>query len=250
MNVTVSPNAAPGTVQVTAVTGLQLVTNQTVVEVHAADPATLSVRVPMINPDTGLQGAPAGGQFLIDAAGLPVDVAGWSIKVGGLDASFVRTDDGKLLVDVPVSVALGPQAVEISSPAGPAAPPVLMQIDAAPPRILVLVNSSYLLPDTSNPMRAGDHVLLLVAGLGDDAAAIPLDSLHIHLGDLQLPAASVTDTAGGVQWVEVVLPDGSGSDNLQGLRIGRGTRVSAPWSLFISAALPAPSPDTTTAVGR
>jgi len=242
MNVTVSPNATPGTVQVTAVTGLQLVTNQTVVEVHAPDAGTLSIRVPMINPETGMLGAPAGGQFLIDAASLPLDVAGWSIKVGGLDTSFVRTADGKLLVDVPVSVAQGPQAVELSSPSGPAAPPVLMQIDSPPPRILVLVNSSYLLPDTSNPMRAGDHVMLLVAGLDEAAAAIPLDSLHIHLGDVQVQATSVTDTAGGVQWVEVVLPDGSGSENLQWLRIGRGTRVSAPRAVFISAAVPAPDP--------
>ena len=240
MNVTLSPNTKPGTVQVTAVTGLQMVTNQTVIEIHAPDPGTVSVRVPMINPDTGMQGVPAGGKFIIEAAGLPEDLAGWSIKVGGLDAGFVRTDDGRLLVDAPWGVPVGPAIVDLAGPGGAASPPVLMQIDAQPPRIFALVNADYLWPDALNPMRAGDHVLLLVAGLSEAGEAVPAESLQIRLGDLRLPAASIFDTGGGVQWVELALPEGSASDQIQWVRVGRGTRVSGSWSIFISPALPLP----------
>jgi uncharacterized protein (TIGR03437 family) len=244
MNVTVSPNAKPGTVQVTVATGLQMVTHQTVLEIHVPEPGTVSVRVPMLNPDTGMHGVPAGGKFLIEAAGLPEDLAGWSVKVGGLEATFVRAEDGRLLVDVPAGIGVGPAAVELTAPGIPAIPPVLMQIDWQPPQILALVGAGYIPPDDANPVRAGDRIAILVTGLGDSGAgaAIAVESLEFRLGEARLPAAAVVDALVGVSWVELVLPEGSASEELQWLRIGRGTRVSAAWGVSIHPALPKPEP--------
>jgi hypothetical protein len=246
INVSVSPKATPGIVQATVATGLQMITAQTVVEIHAADFALPSIRVPMINPDTGFSAAPAGGRFLMEAAGLPEDTAGWSVKVGGLDAMFVRTEDGRLLVEVPVSVALGPQMVELTAPDGGAAPPVLFQIDAQPPRILALVDKDYFLPDSLHPILEGERVAILVAGLGEIGQTVVPESLEIRLNGFRLTASKVIEGPDSIRWVEFVLPEGSASlEYAQQLRIGQGTRVSPAWLVTVnSKPEPEPPPET------
>lgn len=251
LNVTVSPNATPGLVQATVATGLQMVTAQTSIEIHAADAGMPSIRVPMINPDTGFSAAPAGGRFLMEVAGLPEDTAGWSVKVGGLEAAYVRAEDGRLLVEVPVSAGLGPQMVEVAGPAGASAPPVLFQVDAQPPRILALVDKDYFLPDALHPILEGERVAILVAGLGQAGLPVAPESVQISLSGFQLTAEKVTEGPDGVRWVEFMLPAGSASlERAHALRIAQGTRVSPVWLVTVNPKPQAePQPATAPATG-
>jgi hypothetical protein len=195
----------------------------------------------MINPDTDLEGVSPGGQFLVEVAGVPEDFAGWSVQVGGLDTAFSRTSDGRLLVNLPAGVPVGAAVVEVRTPpAGRTIPPVLMQIDAPPPIIVAVTNPGYLSTEQGYQVRAGDRVFVLVVGLdGGNGALASADSVEFRLGDLRLRATAVR--TGGlfpVTWVELQIPLAAASDDTQSLRIGRGTRVSNPWPIFVGEKLP------------
>jgi hypothetical protein len=154
LNVSMHARAQAGVVRVTVQNGLEQASGSLVVRAAEEHPRT--VLLPLVNDLTGLRGAPVGGTISLRATDIPASIAGWSATLGGVRTPLTRSEDGRLLVFVPLQVGLGPQAVEISTNGGVAYPPVLFQIDSAPPQILDL--------RTSRP-KPGEVVTLIVRNL-------------------------------------------------------------------------------------
>src|SRR5262249_43538734 len=122
-----------GNVPVTISTGLQTVTDGIAFQVRARPANQISLVAPVVNDGTGLPGVPAGGTLAMRGTGLPTTSVGWIAKIGGSLRDVKRGDDGVLRVAVPVDVVSGPTLIEMSLPSGDVAPPVLFQVDNAPP---------------------------------------------------------------------------------------------------------------------
>jgi hypothetical protein len=233
--------------------------------VVAASPNQVSLRGPILNAVTGLAGVPAGGTALIATTGLPADLTGWALTVGPLPAAFTADTNGVLTVQVPNLLAVGEQPVQLISPANsgmPAIPPVILQLDPPPPLILwgvdtPVANGGSVLVSASNPVPLGQSVTVMVYGLSSSSGVLPAaGAVRMNIGGAIYPVTAVTRVPADpnstapppdLAYVSFVVPatlvlDPTVSNPSIPVMVGIGTRLSAPYPLFIA---PAPPPATT-----
>jgi len=236
MNVSVSPQAQAGSLQVTAACGLQLLTLTAVAQVQAANPRQITMRAPVLNQATGLAGIPGGGVAVATASGLPANIgAGWTITVGGQKATSVLGGGGQLSFQVPNGLPAGPAVVQLTSPNGDQIPPVLMQIDPPPPVILAAVNSAGVPIDQNHPVKQGDAVILTVSGLLDASGNPPAaSSVRITVWSLaggsgmdHTPSAVLSSSIPGAVQLPFVLNPNVPYGPQQILTVAIDTRVSS-----------------------
>ena len=247
-NIAASPSASVGPLDLTVSTGLETVTAAGGVEVIAPPDPFISLHAPVTNAATGLAGVPAGGIALIRTTGLPVEHVGWILGIGGVETAFTADAQGAISAQVPGGLAVGPQPVQLFTAAGPAAPPVLMQLDSPPPLIVSAFNNSANdgngIPVTSlTPVRAGDLATLTVEGLAETLTSDP-SSLWLNVGPSTAPATFTAGEGGAalVQFVVPEIPYDPQTPSSVALRIGAGTRLSDPFALDIHVDPPPPPP--------
>jgi hypothetical protein len=268
LNLTVDPAAQSGTTYVTVATGLEIVTAANMLNIAAAVPGQISLRVPALNAVTGLAGIPAGGTARIATTGIPADLTGWTLTVGPLPASFTADENGVLTVQVPTGLGVGAQPVKLTPPPNStvsAVPGVILQLDSAPPLILWSVDTPVpvgdpVLVSASNPAPLGESVTLMVYGLSSASGVLPgAGAVWLNIGGAIYPVTAVTrvpaDPAStappsDLAYVNFVVPatlvlDPTVSNPNVPVMVGTGTRLSAAYSLFIAPA-PPPAPPATT----
>lgn len=261
VNLTVSAGAQTGPLPMTASTGLEFVTMPDALNILAANPVQISLRVPAISALTGLAGVPAGGTILIattgfDPAKLPDALNGWNLTIGGETAAFKSDKNGVLTATVPSDLAAGPQLVQLYAPAnlkGVSVPPVVLQLDVPPPTVVSAADVSGpaiggVPVSASAPAKLGDTVSLTVAALADANGILPAaGSLWIAMGGGSYPVTSVTplpplpNSSLVLSQVQFVLPatvaiDPAVSAPHGDLMVGTGTRLSAAFPLYIAPA--------------
>ena len=266
LNLTVDPAARPGTTYITVATGLEIVTAPNLLNIAAADPKQISLRVPVLNAVTGLAGIPAGGIARIATTGLPADLTGWTLTVGPLPAAFTADTSGVLTVQVPNLLAVGQQPVQLIPPANsalPAIPRVILQLDPPPPLILWGVDTPVpaggpVLVSASNPAPLGQSVTVMVYGLSSSSGVLPTaGAVWMNIAGAIYPVTAVTRVPADpnstapppdLAYVSFVVPttlvlDPSVSNPIVPVMVGAGTRLSGAYSLFVA---PAPLPATST----
>ncbi len=122
LDISVSPAAAIGPVTVTVATGLQLVTLTSTVQVLPANPQPMSLRAPVLDADTNLPGVSAGGIGVFGTSGLPANLRGWMLTIGGNFTGYLNT--GNLIYAFILgAVPPGPTVVQLIAPRRPAGAP-------------------------------------------------------------------------------------------------------------------------------
>src|SRR6185295_1938351 len=270
LNLSVNPAAQPGTTYITVATGLEIVTAPNMLNVAAAAPNQVSLRVPIVNAVTGLTGVPAGGTARIATTGLPADLTGWTLTVGPLPAAFTADTNGVLTVQVPILLAVGEQPVQLIPPSNstvPAIPRVILQLDPPPPLILWGVDTPVpdagpVLVSASNPVPLGQGVIVMVYGLSSIGGALPAPgAVWMNIAGANYPVTAGTRVPADpnstapppdLAYVSFVVPstlvlDPAVSNPSVPAMVGTGTRLSGAYSLFIAPALPPhPPPPATT----
>ena len=269
LNLSVNPAAQPGTTYITVATGLEIVTAANLLNVAAASPNQVSLRVPVLNAVTGLAGVPAGGTALIATTGLPADLTGWTLTVGPLPAAFTADANGVLTVQVPYLLGLGEQPVQLIPPSNStvaAIPRVILKLDPPPPLILWGVDTPVptggpVLVSASNPAPLGASMTLMLYGLSSPNGVLPgAGAVWMNIGGAIYPATAVTRVPADpnstapppdLAYVSFVVPttlvlDPTVSNPSVPVMVGTSTRLSGAYSLFIAPAPPPPA--TTTAV--
>jgi len=263
LNLSVDPAAQPGTTYITVATGLEIVTAANMLNVAAAGPNQVSLRVPILNAVTGLAGVPAGGTALIATTGLPADLTGWTLTVGPLPAAFTADANGVLTVQVPNLLAVGQQPVQLTPPPNStvsAIPQVILQLDPAPPLILWSVdtpvpNGGQVLVSASNPVPLGESMTLMVYGLSSPSGVLPTaGAVWMNIAGAIYPMVTVTRVPADptstapppdLAYVSFVVPttlvlDPTVTNPNVAAMVGTGTRLSGAYSLFIAPAPPPP----------
>jgi hypothetical protein len=273
LSLSVDPAAKPGTTYITVATGLEIVVAPYLLNIAAADPKQISLRVPVLNAVTGLAGIPAGGIARIVTTGLPADLTGWTLTVGPLPAAFTADANGVLTVQVPTGLGVAELPVELIPPANAtvsAIPRVILQLDPAPPLILWGVDTPVagggpVLLSASNPVPLGQNVVLLLYGLSSPNGVLPAaGAVWMNIGGINYPVTAVTRVPADPNstapppdyaYVSFVVPstlvlDPAVSNPTVPVMVGTGTRLSAAYSLFIAPAPPPPPPPATTIIAK
>jgi hypothetical protein len=225
MNVSISPSAQAGPVTVTVISGLQLMTLTSTVQVQAYSARTATLRAPVTNFDTGLAGVPAGQIAVIGTSGLPSNLSGWTLLIGGSSTSFKVGANNQLLAQVPPGASLGPAVVQLVSPSGDTSiPPILMEIDGPPPTIAAVLNSSGQTVDASHPVQAGDTITLNVIGLAD---TVVQSQLRVTVGGVPQTVLSVITTGQSGSFIVAFLLSSLTPAGSEQVTVGIDTNVSA-----------------------
>src|SRR5579871_1624938 len=142
VNVRVNPQILPGLTSVTVATGLQLETLSSTLQIRPPASNQITLRTPITSQVTGLAGVPVGGFAVITALGVPQNMTGWALTIGGQNATFFLAAPGVILGQVPAGLPAGPAVVQLTSPAQDIIPPVVMQVDPPPPVIAAAISAS------------------------------------------------------------------------------------------------------------
>jgi len=225
MNVSISPLAQAGPVTITVISGLQLMTLTSTVQVLAYSARTATLRAPVTNFETGLAGVPVGQIAVIGTNGLPSNLSGWTLLIGGSSTSFKVGANNQLLAQVPPGSSLGAAVVQLVSPSGDTSiPPILMEIDGPPPAISAVLNSSGVTVDATHPAQAGDTITLDVVGLAD---TVLQSQLRVTVGGVPQTVQSVTTTGQSGAFTVTFLLSSMTPAGSQQVTVGIDTNVSA-----------------------
>ena len=253
LNVSVGAGASLGPVSATVSTGLELVTLPAAISILAPTASQTSLRAPGVSTFTGLAGVPIGGTVLLATNGLPTNLAGWNVAIGGVNTTFGVNSNGILTAAVPAGVSFGPAALQLTSPAGTGPSPILIQVDAPAPVIADAIDSSGaggtgFAISSATPASAGDLITLVVTGLAGAAPTLPAaGAVWINVGATTLPVVSVGAASQNTTFVQFVLPaiqanSPTAAAQLVSVAIGTGTRLSTPYLLTVVPVLtPTPS---------
>jgi uncharacterized protein (TIGR03437 family) len=228
LNVTVLPSAQPGPVEVTVTSGLQVLTQNTLLQVLSPNSRQMILHVPVLNQATGLAGVPSPGYAVISTTGLPQNLTTWTLTVDGVKTGFTMGGGNQIVFQVPAGLSVGAAVVALTSPAGDLIPQIVMQIDGPPPVILSAANSAGVTLDSAHAVRVGDTITLTVAGLIDGSTPAG-SAVTVLVGGVNLtPSAVVATSQAGVYQVAVPLESGAPFGPNEAVIVGIGTRLSNP----------------------
>ncbi len=250
LDVTVGAGASVGPVNASVTTGLEMVTLPAAVSVQAASPLQTSLRVPVVYTVTDLAGVPIGGTLALATSGLPLNLAGWTLTIGGVSVPFGVTPSGTMTAVVPSGIALGPEPVQLTAPGGGGPAPILMQVDAPPPVIIAAYDDSgpagtSFAVSQAAPANGGDILTLIVWNLAGAAPSLPAaGSIWIAAGSSIVSPLSVVPIDANNSRVQFALPATITSDpEVTGqtvpIAIAAGTRLSPPYTLNLRVPPPA-----------
>jgi hypothetical protein len=232
-NVSVNPNAAAQSATATIESGLGLETESAALQVAPAAAGQATLVTPIVNQATGLDGVPAGGVAVINTSGLPGNLTGWALTIANQLASFTVGPNNQLLAQIQSGAQAGPAIVRLFSPAGTSLPPVVMEIDVAPPVITGASTSSGMSISASSPATGGQTVALTIFGLADQTGNLPAPgAIDINIGGINTTALAVTSTGPNASVIQFAIPAGLASGP-QNVTVQVGTRVSAAFTINI-----------------
>ena len=252
LNVTVGAGASAGPVNATVTTGLEMMTLAAAVSVQAASPGQTTLRVPVVNTVTALAGVPLGGSLALATSGLPANLAGWTLTIGGVSVPFGMTLSGTMTANVPGNIALGPETIQLTAPGGGGPAPILMQVDAPPPVVVAAFDDSgpagtSFVVTPAALANGGDAITLIVVNLAGSSSTLPpLATMWIAAGSSIVNPTSVVAIDANTSRVQFFLPASIASDpDVAGqtvpVAVGVGTRLSPAFTLNIHVPPPPPA---------
>ncbi len=238
-DVSVSPQATPGTVTVSVADGLQLVTLPGVLQVQPANPQQVSLRAPVLNALTGLAVVPSGGTALIGITGLPPNatlqtLAGWTLSMGGVNVPFFTLPNpNQIDAPVPFNIPIGPQMVHLAS-THRATPSRKSPCKWMPRRLPFWpIAGPSGLPVQTSPVGIGDLVSMQVNSLfADPTVPQTASSLIVLVNGVSQTVSGFTALGTpGAYTVQFVVAPNTPTGLLDSVTVGMGTRQSSPYLL-------------------
>jgi hypothetical protein len=216
---------------------VQTVTLNAGLQIHPAPSAPVSLRVPVLNLATGLPGVPIGGVASVAVTGLPANLAGWTLTIAGTKVDFTVDSNGRVDAQVPAGTPLGPAILRLIPPSGDPVPPILFNVDEAPP----VIQAAYRVDafnDVLHPASPGDVINVDVVNLYGSAPPVPPSSVHIKVGGVDQVATALTPVLqfgliSNITRVQFTLASGLPDGAQQPMTVRVGTRVSAPYTLNV-----------------
>ncbi len=132
-NVTVSPNAAPGTFELSVISGFTVVAQPFSVQVQPLNPALPEIAWPAVNAATGGAVSPGSFASIFPANGTQFP-ANLQLTLNGAPAAIQYSSPAQINFYVPAQTALGPAVLTASN--GGASVSIVVEIDAPSPGLV------------------------------------------------------------------------------------------------------------------
>lgn len=191
-NVLVPAGTQPGTMTVTAGTGLRVLAQQNGFSVTPANPRGISLRSPVTDAGAG---SVASVRLIGD-----VTAASLQVTVNDRPGTVLGLSGGVLSFRVPAGLTAGPGVVRVTS--GTESATIGMAIDAAPPAISAAAAAGARVDET-RPARPGEVLTLAVTGLADPSAEVTPNRVAVLVNGAPqaiLGVATVPGTGHNVQF--------------------------------------------------
>ena len=199
-NVSVAPNAAPGSYAATVITGFQNAEVPFAFQVSslAAAPAS-GGRPNIVLPFTTASGQTTispGATVYVSGTNLSLtpNGAGITITLGDQPITVVSASPNQISFVVPAGTPIGPAVLKLNNGAADAYP-IVVDIANAPPVILAVQSSSSQPVDASHPDSAGDIIAVVLQNLDPTTAGNP-SRVQLTEGSVTLTALAVTPYPG------------------------------------------------------
>lgn len=234
VNVSVNPNAAAQLATVTVESGLELATLSQGLQILAPAAGQATALTPITNQATGLAGVPAGGTALINTTGLPANLTGYAMTISNQLTTFTAGANNQLAAVVPGGTLPGAAVVRLFTPAGTSLPPVVMQVDIAPPVITQAASTSGAMISQTVPALNGTTISLTVFGLEEATGNLPLPgNVLINVGGITTTALAIVPAGLNLSTVEFIVPAGVAA-GAQTVTLQDGTRLSNTFTIAVA----------------
>lgn len=245
-NIRVAPSALQTVQTATTVSGLQLTTMPWAFWVTGAQPRQMYVPYSSMTGFYAYPGAvvsiPVSGVEIISAPATSATLDGQPLVVTGASGNQVQ-------VQIPDTMPLGPAVLRLTI-GGDAVLPIALPIDARPPVILTLVNSSLTPLDATRPPAAGETLGAVVTGLAEPGTVIDPSRIKVLAGGLEHTVHSVSayEPQPSSHLVQFTLSPQTLKANVSSILISIDNRVSLPFALVLrddmpATAIPEPEPE-------
>lgn len=201
-NVQVVENAQQGTSLATVISGFQVFSQPAAFEILTANPNAPTVEPTLINAvwlPSGVFPRSTASLFGANLGG-----AQTKITINDQAVTILYASAGQINLVIPATLKPGPAILRLNNGAANAYP-VVVSIDAAPPTITAVQNTSNVNVDVSHLAQAGDKLSVLVTGLADPGTTIDPGRVHVTVGGVDSAAAVITQVSDTTYQVQFTL---------------------------------------------
>jgi uncharacterized protein (TIGR03437 family) len=203
-NIAVADNAAPGTSELSVISGFQVMYQPNVIQVQPKNP-NLPVVLATINANTSQQTIYPGSTVSIYGINLAAVPSGVQVTLN--DQPMTLQPGGVVPTQInfflPANFPTGPATLKVNN-GSLAANPIGMQIDIAPPTIQSMTNASGVVFDSTHPASVLDVVNVYVSNLDPGVLGNP-SRVQVTINGQAMPVQSVTQAANGQVQIQFVL---------------------------------------------
>lgn len=236
-NVQVADKAQQGTSLATVISGFQVFSQPAAFEILTANPDAPAVEPTLINAVWLQSGVFPGAT--VSLFGINLGGAQTKITINDQAVAILYASAGQINLAIPASLKPGPAILRLNNGAANAYP-VVVSIDAAPPTITAVKNSSNVNVDASQPPQAGDKLSVLVTGLADPGANIAPGRVHVTVGGVDSAAAVITQLSDTTYQVQFTLDSAVAAGEKVAVTVSIDGKTSLPAYIPVGP-LPAPS---------
>lgn len=230
-NISVSGSAVSRALPVTIASGLQVVTQPSGLTIQPTNPRQILLLPQVLNPLTGQTALTPGSPAMLFTLNLPAGTTatGLTLTLNDQPLQVTSFANGQITFQIPPATLGGPAVLRLRT-ASEAAQPIVIHIEPPPPVVLGMQASGALV-DTTRPVRAGDVVTVFVAGMVADAftSSVDKDAVIVNVAGIEHPAIQVNTAANqrGVHEVVFILKDTVTPGSYQ-LTVTQDSRTSGP----------------------
>ncbi len=238
-NVRIAPAASPLPVNLTVMTGLEVVGQPGALLVQPENPLAIVANPELVNPVTGLPSVYAGGTAEVTLSNLPENAA-VSITVNDYPSAVLSAAAGKVVFSIPSEVPLGPVVLRVQVGSEIVAP-IVAPIDFAPPVIVSVLTAPDAPVDANRPAAHGQSLTVIVSGLADPGVSGSPERVRVTVGGVDhVPArVSLSGSDPNVHLIEFTLSSSVPAGTSVPLTVRIGDRRSEPFGIAILAPPPA-----------
>ncbi len=204
VNVSIPPQAAQGSFEVSTIAGFQAATLPGGFTIQPFSKLTPSAIPLLTNAVPGQTGAYPGALVTLRGADLVSGAAASSVTINGQSAPVLNATVSELTMQLPVGLNAGPALLRVNNGAD-SSPAVAVAIDTAPSVLTAAVDASNSAISGVNPARAGQVIRLMMSGFSDPATVIFPNEVSVVVGGISHAAVEVVPADNGLYSVSFVL---------------------------------------------
>ena len=189
-NVEISPNAPPGSIGATVISGFQIATQPAALQIVAPNPTQPVVDPALVNAIWAPSGVFPGSTANVNGVNLGGNQT--TITINGRAANIVNATATQVTFVVPSALKPGIAVLKLNNGTTNASP-VVITLVSTPPAITGLQNAAGAPVAAANAPQPGDSLTLLVTGLGSAGTTIDPTTVLVTVGGVTRMAAVVSE---------------------------------------------------------